>query len=492
MAYKDLRAFVRRLEEEGELRRISVEADPVLEICEITDRVSKAHGPALLFEKPKGSSMPLLVNALGNQRRVELALEVDEIDEIAQRLNSILDQKTPESFLEKVKKLPMLLDLGKMMPKIVKDGPCKEVVLKGDEVDLTKMPVLQTWPGDAGRFITMPLVFTKNPKTGHPNCGMYRLQVMGPRETGFHSHKHHDGAYNTSRAGKRQVPVAVAIGCDPATVMSAILPAPPDLDEMILSGFLRQKPVPMVQCETNDLRVPAESEIVLEGYVDFDDVRVEGPFGDHTGFYSLEDDFPTFKVECVTMRRDPIYMTTIVGQPPQEDCWIGWAIERIFLPIMKKQFPEIVDVHMPFEGAFHNLMLVSIDKRYPGHARKIMNAIWSLGQAMFTKVVCVFDKDVDVQNPREALFHLVANIDPQRDLQFTMGPAELLDHASRESCFGSKVGIDATRKWKEEGHKRPWPDLIVMDEKTQELVDRRWDSYGLGDFLASPTKKARS
>ncbi|MEZ5988977.1 MAG: menaquinone biosynthesis decarboxylase [Planctomycetota bacterium] len=488
MAYKDLGAFVRRLEEEGELRRVPVEVDPELELCEITDRVSKAVGPALLFEKVRGSSIPVLINALGSRRRVELALEVDDLEDVARRLETILDQKTPESFLDKLKKLPMLLDLGKMLPKVVKDGPCKEVVWRGDDVDLGRLPILRTWPGDAGRFITMPLVFTRNPRTGHPNCGMYRLQVMGREVTGFHSHRHHDGAHNTSTSDQRRVPVAAAIGCDPATVMSAILPAPPDLDEMILSGFLRQKPVPMVRCELHDLRVPAESEIVLEGWVDLDDVRTEGPFGDHTGWYSLADRFPTFKVECITMRREPLYMTTIVGQPPQEDCWIGQAIERIFLPIMKKQFPEIVDVHMPFEGVFHNLMLVSIDKRYPGHARKIMNAIWSLGQAMFTKIVCVFDKDVDVQDPRQALFHLCANIDPERDMQFTMGPAELLDHASRASCYGSKVGIDATRKWAAEGFDREWPDLIVMDEATRALVDRRWDSYGLGPFLPSPSR----
>jgi 4-hydroxy-3-polyprenylbenzoate decarboxylase len=284
---------------------------------------------------------------------------------------------------------------------------------------------------------------------------MYRLQLMGPRTTGFHTHVHHDGAHNTRADGRRRVPAAAAIGCDPATVMAAILPAPPDLDEMLLAGFLRQKPVPMVACETHDLKVPAEAEIVLEGWVDLDDVRTEGPFGDHTGFYSLADRFPTFHVECLTSRQDPIYMTTIVGRPPMEDCWIGKMIERVFLPIMRKQLPEIVDVCMPFAGVFHNLMLVAIDKRYPGHARKVMHAIWSLGQAMFTKVVVVVDKDVDVQKPEAVVFHALANIDPERDLQFTMGPAEMLDHASRLSCYGSKVGVDATRKWPGEGFTRP-------------------------------------
>ncbi len=490
MADRNLRDFIARLEEAGELRRIPVEVDPDLELCEITDRVSKALGPALFFEKVKGSKMPVLTNALGTMRRVEMALGVSDIEETAERLSAILDQKTPQSFLEKVKQLPKLLDLAKMLPKVVKDGPCKEVKLKGEDCDLGLLPILKTWPLDAGRFITMPLVFTRSPVSGNMNCGMYRLQVMGPRETGFHSHMHHDGAFNTKEAGRRgarRVPVAVAIGCDPVTVMSAILPAPPDLDEMLLSGFLRQKPVPLVKAEESDLLVPAESEIVIEGYVDLDDIRVEGPFGDHTGFYSLADKFPTFHVTSMTMRKDPIYMSTIVGRPPQEDCWIGKAIERIFLPLMKKQLPEIVDVSMPFEGAFHNLMIVSIDKRYPGHARKIMNAIWSLGQAMFTKVVVVVDKDVDVQDHAAVVFHALANIDPERDLQFTMGPAEMLDHASRMSCYGSKVGIDATRKWASEGFDRPWPDLIRMDEDTRSLVDQRWNEYGLGDFLNSPT-----
>jgi len=487
MAYTDLRDFIHKLEQADELRRVAVEVDPELEISEITDRVSKVHGPALLFENVKGSKLPVLINALGSQKRMELALEVDDVEQVAERLSAILDQKTPESFLDKLKQLPKLLDLASMLPKIVKSGPCKEVVLRGDEFDLAQLPILKTWPGDADRFITMPLVFTRNPRTGISNCGMYRLQVMGARETGFHTHIHHDGAYNTRSGEGRRVPIGVAIGCDPATVMSAVLPAPPDLDEMILAGFLRKKPVPMVACETNDIRVPAESEIVLEGYVDLDDIRVEGPFGDHTGFYSLEDRFPTFHIECVTMRKYPIYMATLVGQPPQEDCWIGKAIERIFLPLMKKQFPEIVDIAMPFEGVFHNLMLVSIDKRYPGHARKLMSAIWSLGQAMFTKVVVVFDKDVDVQDPRAAAFHLLANIDPERDMQFTFGPAELLDHASRMSCYGSKVGIDATRKLPSEGFDRAWPDLIRMDSRTRELVDGRWDNYGLGPLISSPT-----
>lgn len=486
MAYQNLREFVGRLDESGELRRIRVEVDPELEISEITDRVSKAVGPALLFERVKGSEYPVLVNALGSMKRVELALEVGDIEQVAERLTAILDQKTPESFLDKVKKLPLLLDLAKMLPKTVKTGACKHRIRRGDEIDLATLPILKTWPLDAGRFITMPMVFTKG-RSGIQNCGMYRLQVMGPRTTGFHTHVHHDGAHNMRVDGRNRVPAAAAIGCDPTTVMAAVLPAPPDLDEMMLSGFLRNKPVPMVQCETVDLKVPAESEIVLEGWVDLDDVRVEGPFGDHTGFYSLQDRFPTFHIECLTERQDPIYMTTLVGQPPQEDCWIGKAIERIFLPIMRKQFPEIVDVCMPFEGVFHNLMLVSIDKRYPGHARKIMHGIWSLGQAMFTKVVVVVDGDVDVQNPAKVVFHALANIDPERDLQFTRGPAELLDHASRLSCYGSKVGVDATRKWAEEGFDRPWPDLIRMDPATRALVDERWDSYGLGPFVPSPS-----
>jgi len=485
VAYRDLRAFIEKLEAGGELKRIRAEVDPVLEITEIADRATRAGGPALLFENPKGSRVPLLINALGSEKRVNLALEVSAIDEVAERISGMLDFKSPQGIFEKIKMLPKLAELGSFFPKNVRSGPCKEVV-KRDGFSLLDFPILKCWPQDAGRFITWPLVITKNPETGKRNVGVYRMQVYDERTTGMHwqTQKHGAEHFRRARAANPdgRIEVAVAIGADPATCLSGILPIPPDLDEFMFAGFLRREPVEVVQAETVDIEVPANAEIVLEGYVNLNEMRTEGPFGDHTGFYSLEGEYPVFHITCVTHRRDPIYMTTIVGPPPQEDFWMGHAVERIFLPVMKMQYPEIVDVAMPAEGIFHNLMIVAIRKSYPGHARKIMNAIWSLGQAMFTKVVVVVDHDVDVQNSREVLWKTLCALDPERDIQFVMGPVDTLDHAARMQDFGSKMGIDATRKWKTEGFARPWPDEIVMDAETQKKVDVLWDSLGLPKY----------
>jgi 4-hydroxy-3-polyprenylbenzoate decarboxylase len=482
LAYRDLREFIKRLEKEGELRRISVEVDPVLEITEITDRVTKAGGPALLFEKPTGSRYPLLINALGSKRRMALALEVSEIEEVAARIRGYLDMQSPQGLFDKLKMLPKLAEIGAFFPKTVKSGPCQEVIRK-DGFSLLEFPILKCWPQDGGRFITWPLVITKNPENGKRNVGVYRMQVYDERTTGMHWQTQKHGAEHFRRLkaeGKpARMPVAVAIGADPAVAMAGILPIPPDLDEMMFAGFLRREPVEMVSCQTCDLEVPAHAEIVLEGYVDVDEMRTEGPFGDHTGFYSLEGEYPVFHVTCMTHREDPIYMTTIVGPPPQEDYFIGHAIERIFLPVMKMQFPEIVDVSMPAEGIFHNLMLVAIRKSYPGHARKIMSGIWGLGQAMLTKVIVVVDHDVDVQNPSEVLWKVLCAIDPQRDVQFVQGPVDTLDHAARIQDYGSKMGIDATRKWPTEGFARRWPDLIEMDAATRARVDALWKSLNL-------------
>ena len=482
MAYRDLREFIKRLENEGELKRISAEVDPQLEVTEITDRVCKANGPALLFEKLKGSSHPLLINALGSKRRMALALEVDDVDEVAARIRGFLDMQSPQGFFDKLKMLPKLAEIGAFFPKTVKSGPCKEVI-KRDNFSLFDFPILKCWPQDGGRYITWPLVITKNPENGKRNVGVDRMQVYDERTTGMHWQTQKHGAEHFRRLkaqGKpARMPVAVAIGSDPAVAIAGILPIPPDLDEMMFAGFLRREPVELVPCETCDLEVPANAEIVLEGYVDVDEMRREGPFGDHTGFYSLEGDFPVFHLTCITHRKDPIYMTTIVGPPPQEDYYIGQAIERVFLPVMKMQFPEIVDMTMPAEGIFHNLMIVAIRKSYPGHARKIMNGIWGLGQAMFTKVIVVVDHDVDIHNPREVVWKALCAIDPERDVQFTMGPVDTLDHAARIQDFGSKMGIDATRKWESEGFRRPWPDVIEMDESTRKRVDAMWKSLGI-------------
>jgi 4-hydroxy-3-polyprenylbenzoate decarboxylase len=485
VAYRDLRAFIERLEREGELKRIGVEVDPVLEITEIADRSTKAGGPALLFEKPKGSRVPLLINALGSERRMNLALEVSALEEVADRIKGMLDFQSPQGLLDKIKMLPKLAELGSFFPKTVRSGPCKEIVHK-DDTSLSQFPILKCWPQDAGRFITWPLVITKNPETGKRNVGVYRMQVYDEKTTGMHWQTQKHGAEHFRRARERtpegHIDVAVAIGADPATCIAGILPIPPDLDEFMFAGFLRREPVELVRAETVDIEVPANAEIVLEGYVNLNEMRTEGPFGDHTGFYSLEGEYPVFHITCITHRRDPIYLTTIVGPPPQEDYWIGHAVERIFLPVMKMQYPEIVDVAMPAEGIFHNLMIVAIRKSYPGHARKIMNAIWSLGQAMFTKVIVVVDHDVNIKDAREVVWKALCAIDPQRDIQFTLGPVDTLDHAARTQDFGSKMGIDATRKWKTEGFDRSWPDEIVMDKTIREKVDALWDSLGLPKY----------
>lgn len=475
MAYRDLRDFVAALERQGELRRITAEADPELEITEIADRVSKAFGPALLFERPRGSSVPLLINAFGSEKRMALALESPTVDAVAERISELLELKAPDGILDKLRMLPKLGELGAIFPTTVKSGPCQEVVER-ERPSLARFPILRCWPRDGGRYITLGCVFTKNPTTGKRNCGMYRMQVFDERTTGMHWQTQKHGAWHAAKAKERgvSIPVAVAIGCDPAVVFSAIVPLPDDLDEMIFAGFVRRKPVEMVRCQTVDLEVPANAEIVLEGTVDPNELRREGPFGDHTGFYSLEGDYPVFRISCITHRREPIYQTTIVGKPPQEDCHMGTAIERIFLPVLRKQMPEIVDMHLPWAGVFHNLMIVAIEKRWPGHARKVMNMVWGTGQMMFTKCVVVVDHDTNVRDLQEVAWKVLNHIDPERDVQFTLGPVDSLDHASRLPDFGSKMGIDATRKWPAEGFARPWPEEIRMDPEVVARVTRRW------------------
>ncbi|HEX4810663.1 MAG TPA: menaquinone biosynthesis decarboxylase [Bryobacteraceae bacterium] len=483
MAFNDLRDFVRALEKAGELKRIPFEVDPYLEITEFADRSVKRGGPALLFEKPKGSDVPLLINAFASMRRMELALGVEKIDDIAERITGYLQMQKPEGLLEKLKLLPKLGELNAAFPKTVSGGPCKEVVRRKG-FSLNEYPVLHCWPGDGGRFITLPMVFTNNPITGKRNCGMYRMQVYDGQTTGMHWQKHKQGAEHYRRLkaeGKLdRMPVAVAIGADPATLYSAILPLPPEIDEMMFSGFLRGKAVEMVKCETCDIQVPANSEIVLEGYVTPGEMRREGPFGDHTGFYSLDDDYPVFHIECVTQRKNPMYAATIVGPPPMEDFYMGKAIERIFLPLMRMQLPEVRDICMPAEGVFHNLILVSMRKSYPGHARKVMHAIWGLGQAMFSKCIVVVDEDIDVQNVHEVAWKALNNIDPQRDIEFVMGPIDALDHSSRMPNYGSKMGVDATTKWPSEGFTRRWPNPIEMSPEVIERVDALWERAGLG------------
>ena len=481
MPYRDLRDFVRALEQNRELKRISLEVDPVLEITEFADRAVKSGGPALLFERPKGYQSPVLINAFASMRKMEIALEVKSVEEVAQRIVEFLEMRVPEGLMGKLKMLPKLAEMGAFFPKIVSKGECQEVV-RNDSFSLFDYPILQCWPDDGGRYITLPLVFSRNPDTGKRNCGMYRMQIFDERTAGMHWQTHKQGAEHYRRMqqhGHRRMDVAVAIGADPATMYSAILPLPPDLDEMMISGFLRGSPVEMVKCQTCDLEVPAHAEIVLEGYVELGELRTEGPFGDHTGFYSLADEYPVFHVTCITQRKDPIYATTIVGPPPMEDYYMGKAIERIFLPLMRLQLPEVRDIAMPAEGVFHNLILVSMRKSYPGHARKVMHSIWGTGQAMFSKCIVVVDEDVDVQNLREVAWKALNNIDPERDIQFVLGPVDSLDHASRLVNYGSKMGIDATRKWPGEGFTRPWPGVIEMTADVKKRVDDLWKKAGL-------------
>ncbi len=481
MGYRNLQEFVELLEKKGELVRIKEEVSPYLEITEITDRVCKQFGPALLFEKVEGSKTPVLMNAFGSVRRMCMALEVPTLDTLGDEVLDFIEAEAPNTLMKKLKMVPKLARLKNAFPKMVKSGRCQEIVYKNDQVDLGILPILHCWPKDGGPFITLPLVFTKHPETGRRNVGMYRMQVFDKNTTGMHWHMHKDGAHHYRVAERRgeRLPVAVAIGPDPAMTYAATAPLPAEIDEVVFAGFLRNSPVELVPCLTVPLEVPANSQIVLEGYVEPGERRIEGPFGDHTGYYSLEDEYPVFHVQCMTMRKDAIYPSTIVGQPPQEDCYMAKATERLFLPLIKKTLPEIRDINLPLEGVFHNLAFVSIDKRYPGHARKVMSALWGLGQMMFCKIICIFDKEVDVQDLSQVLWRLGNNVDPRRDIMFVDGPVDALDHAAPLPHYGSKMGIDCTRKWPEEGFGRPWPDVIEMDPLVKKKIDEIWHKLGL-------------
>ncbi len=483
MAHGDLRAFVDVLEKRRELVRVREPVDVDLEISAVTDRVSKSPGggPALLFERPRGYDVPVLINSFGSLGRVKLALEVDSLDAFGERIDVLLEGKAPVSLLDKIKMLPRLKDLADLFPVIVKKAACQEIT-ESDHPSLQSLPVIQCWPKDGGRYITLPLVFTRDPETGKRNCGIYRMQVFDATTAAMHWQIHKHGAHHHRRAEarRRRLEVACAIGADPALVFAAAAPLPDDVDEMLLAGFVRREPVAMVKGVTVDVEVPATAEIVLEGYVDPQERRREGPFGDHTGYYSLPDEYPVFHLTCITRRRDPIYQTTIVGPPPMEDYYIGKAIERVFLPIMKRQLPEIADINMPPEGIFHNLIVVSMRKRYPGHARKIMHALWGMGQAMFSKVIVVVDEDVNVQDVREVAWKALNHIDPERDIEFVLGPVDVLDHSSRLPQLGSHMGVDATRKWPSEGFTRDWPEEIRHTPETLALIEAKWPKYGIG------------
>ncbi len=472
MAYSSLREFVEFLEKKGELVRIKDEVDPILEITAIADKVSKSPqgGKALFFENPKGSAYPLLINGFGSYQRMSWALGVENLEEHADSIKELLELKPPKGFVEKLKFLPKLADIAKFPPTEVSKGACQEVV--ENNPDLTALPVLKCWPDDGGRFITFPLVYTQDPETGLRNIGMYRMQVYDAKTTGMHWQVHHGGAGHHRKAEKmgKRLEVAVALGGDPALTYSATAPLPEGIDELLFAGFLRKKPVELVKCKTVDLMVHADADFVLEGYVEAGERRLEGPFGDHTGYYSLADQYPVFHVTCITHRKNPIYPTTIVGKPPMEDGYLGKATERLFLPLMQKVLPEIVDIDLPVEGIFHNLAIVSIDKQYPQHARKVMFALWGLGQMMLNKILLIVDKDTNVHDYAQVLWRIGNCMDAKRDVVITEGPLDVLDHTSPMWGWGGKIGIDATKKWKEEGFNREWPEELVMDPQVEEKI----------------------
>ncbi|HEV8643277.1 MAG TPA: menaquinone biosynthesis decarboxylase [Methylomirabilota bacterium] len=483
MAFADLREFVGHLEKAGQLRRVTAPVSRDLEITEITDRVSQgpaAANVALLFENVQGFSTPVLINAFGSAQRMAAALGVEQLDDLGARVAKLLDLRMPGTFFEKLRKLGDLFDLAKAGPKRVSSAPCQEVVDTANP-SLAQLPILTCWPGDAGRYITLPLVFTRDPVTGARNVGMYRLQVFDDRTLGMHWQMHKGSAEHERVAvetGRPLMEVAIALGGDPVAIYSGSAPLPPGVDEMVFSGWLRGAGVPMVRAKTVDVDVPAGAEYVLEGYVDPTERRVEGPFGDHTGYYSLAREYPVFHLTAVTRRGRPLYPTTIVGRPPQEDYWLGKATERLFLPIIKMMLPEVVDLNMPAEGVFHNLVIVSIKKRYPGHARKVMMALWGMGLMALAKTIVVVSDHVNVHDLSEVAWRATGNIDPKRDLMILEGPMDDLDHAALRHRYGGKLGVDATDKGALDDIVQPWPDEIVMSEEIRERVTRRWKDYG--------------
>ncbi len=484
MAWRDLREFADHLERRGRLHRVRVPVSPDLEITEITDRVSK--GPAdrnvaLLFERVEGSEIPVLVNAFGSAERMAWALGVERLDELGERVAKLLDPRMPGGFGARLRRLATLIDVVRAAPRRVDQAPCQEVV-ETARPSLAGLPILRCWPGDAGRFITLPCVFTRDPETGARNVGMYRLQVFDDRTLGLHWQTHKGSAEHHRRAEElgaaRRLEVAVALGGDPALVYAAAAPLPPGVDEVVFAGWLRGAGIDLVRCRTVDLEVPAQAEIVLEGWVDPRERRVEGPFGDHTGYYSLPREYPVLHLTAVTRRARPLYPTTIVGRPPQEDYWLGKATERLFLPVIRTMLPEVVDLNMPAEGVFHNLVIVSIRKRYPGQARKVMTALWGMGLMALAKTIVVVSEHVNVHDLSEVAWRAAGNIDPRRDLVVLEGPMDDLDHAALRHRYGGKLGIDATDKGPLDDLGQPWPEEIVMSPEVRERVARRWKEYG--------------
>lgn len=518
MATATLRDFIEHLDRNGELTRVKARVSPILEIAEVCDRVCKTPAPhqhgerdkspagklggkALLFENVEGASMPVAINTFGSYWRINQALGSENLEALAGRVQNLVKPEMPTTLMEKMKKLPDLLKMASFPPKTVRSGICQQVVFEGDRVDMGMLPVIQCWPLDGnldsgevfdleaaknaprgtGRYITLGGIYTRDPETGDRNIGMYRVQVFGPKKCAMHWHMHHDGARHFRKYKKRgeRMPIAIALGGESCMPYAATAPLPPGIEELLFAGFLNGGGIDLVKCRTNDLEVPANAEIVIEGFVDPNERLYEGPFGDHTGFYSLADWYPALHVTAITHRKDPIYPTTIVGKPPMEDYFLGKSTERIFLPLLKMIVPDIVDYSLPMSGAFHNCAYISVRKEYPMQARRVMHAIWGAGQMSFTKFIIVVDEDVDVHDEQAVLFHLFANCDPERDSEIVHGPVDILDHASPEHGLGSKIGFDATRKWPGEGRVRRWPTELSMDDVTRELVTKRWKEYGI-------------
>ncbi|HLL91189.1 MAG TPA: UbiD family decarboxylase [Tepidisphaeraceae bacterium] len=525
MASPTLQDFLQDLDRNGELHRVTARVDPVLEVAAVTDRVGKTPAPhghqeldkhpagklggkALLFENVAGSDIPVAINTFGSYWRVNRALGTENLEALAARVQQLVKPEIPTTLMEKMKRLPDLVKMASFPPKTVRSGICQQVVLEGDRADLTRLPIIQCWPLDGnlhagqaydnpaaaeaskrqtgtGRYITLGGIFTRNPDTGDRNIGMYRVQQFGPRQAAMHWHMHHDGARHFRMYQKRgaRMPLAIVLGGESVLPYAATAPLPPGIEELLFAGFLNGGGIELVKCRTNDLEVPANAEIVIEGYVDPTEKLMEGPFGDHTGFYSLADWYPAFHVTAITHRKDPVYPTTIVGAPPMEDYFLGKATERIFLPLLRMIVPDVLDYSLPMSGVFHNCAFLKIKKEYPFQARRVMHAIWGAGQMAFTKFIVVVDEHVDVHDQEAVLFHLFSNCDPGRDVETVKGPVDILDHASAEKGLGTKMGFDATVKLEAEGRAmnsnvRPWPKELAFDSATAELVGRRWREYG--------------
>jgi 4-hydroxy-3-polyprenylbenzoate decarboxylase len=496
MAWDGMSAFVRALEERGELVRVRRPVDARLEIAALADRAVKASGPALLFERASGTPFPLLINAFGSRSRMSLALGVDDLEEHARAIEELVRMRAPSSARELAQLALKVPELAHVPPRPAASAPCQDVVLTGDQIDLDLLPILTCWPQDGGPFITLPQVVTRDPETGARNVGCYRMQKLDRRSTAMHWQVHKTGARHFRRArelGSKKLDVAVALGGDPALTYAATAPLPDGIDEWMFAGFLRKRGVGTVKCKTVDLEVPADADFVLEGHVDpQEELVAEGPFGDHTGYYTPVERFPRFHLTAITHRRDAVYPATVVGPPPMEDAWLGKATERLFLPLLRMLFPEVVDMNLPVEGAFHNLVLISIDKQYPFHAARLAHGLWGAGQMSFSKVICVVDKDVDVQDVGQVAWRLLANLDPKRDLAFVDGPIDQLDHGANQSLWGSKVCIDGTRKWREEGYAREWPEPCRTDDATAAKVDVLLAELGLNGLGRRPSESSPS